>query len=802
MLNGLNHDAKFAMRTMRRSPGFTTTVVLIIAIAIAANATIFTVVNTVMIRPLPFHQPDRIVQVAEKNDRLNLPQFGSSVLNFIDWRREAHSFQDLAGVGFTNFTLTGNGEPEQCSGNQISPGFLRVLGVDPILGRAFSAEEELPGASPVAILSEGLWRRRFGADPSLVGRTITLNGASTLVVGIAPAAMRLIYQSEIYTPLKIDPSREIRLNHVIVVFGRLKQGVSVSQAQSEMDTISQRMGRQYPEIRDWGIRIITLHDTFVSPELKTGLAVLQIAVGLVLLIACANIANLLLARAATRESEMAVRTALGATRAGLVRQLLVESLVLSATGGVTGLLGALGLVRLLDRTLPPGVLPLPHLSLDANVLWFACALTLAAGILFGLAPALRNAMLDPEPALRDSSRTSVGGRRGRFRDALMAVELALATVLLIGAGLLIQTLARLETVALGFDSHGLITFQLAPPAAKYPAADKLPALYRSLLESLRSIPGARAAAVTSSMPFDNSGHPRHPMFTTGPSVLPSGTKIPIDWSSVSPGFYKMMHVPLLAGRDFTDADGPNAEKVIVVSQSTARKFWGGDDPIGKALRPSARPEMSFSVIGVVGDVHDTALDQETPQLYYSVAQWPQSQVEVAVRSQGNPEDLLPAIREKVHELDAELAVANVSTEDEWIQSTAAQPRFNTGLLTVFAGIALLMAAIGTYGVISYSVTRRTREIGLRMALGAQRGDVLRLILSEGMKVALVGVGIGLAGGLALGRFLASLLFGITARDPATFGVVTVLLIGVALAACILPARRAARVDPMAALRCE
>ncbi len=799
---GLWKDLRYALRVMRRAPGFTAIVMLIASIAIAANATIFTVVNAVLIRPLPFGDPAHIVQLAEKNDKLNLPQFGASVLNFIDWREQARSFAGLAGVGFANFTLTGSGEPEQFAGNTISPSLLQVLGTRPVLGRGFTANEESPGASPVAMIGEGLWRRRFGANAGLVGRTVTLNGQSTLVVGIAPTALNLIGQADIYTPLKIDPRNEIRLNHVIVVFGRLKPGVTVSQAQAEMNAISLRMGQRNPEIRDWGIRLIGLFDTFVSPELKAGLLVLQVAVGLVLLIACANIANLLLGRASTREKEMALRAAVGASRAGLVRQLLFESTVLSLAGGIVGLMGAIFAVRLLNRVLPQNVLPVPDVSIDPAVLWFSFALTVATGLIFGLAPALRNASVAPNEVLKQAGRGTSGGIGGRLRDGLVASELALATVLLIGAGLLVQSLARLQSVPLGFDSHGLITFQLAPPVSKYPTADKAPAFYRSLLGSLRSIPGARDAAVSSSLPLDNSGHPRHPMFTTGPSILPAGTKIPIDWAVVSPGYFRMMRIPRLGGRDFTDADGPNAEKVIVVSQSTARKFWGSGDPIGRTLRPSAKPDLAFTVVGVVGDVQDTALDQEIPELYYSVGQRAQSQMAVAVRTQGEPEELIPAIRERVHELDPELALAGVSTEDEWVESTAAQPRFNTVLLTAFAVVALLMATLGIYAVLAYSVNQRTREIGVRMALGAQRGDVLRLIVVEGMKVALTGLAIGLAGGLALGRFLSSLLFGITARDPMTFGVVALVLSAVALAACIVPARRASRVQPMEALRYE
>jgi putative ABC transport system permease protein len=802
MLNALWKDLRHALRVMRRAPGFAATVVLTIAIAISANATVFSFVNAVMIRPLPFSDPGRIVQVAEKNDKLNLPKFGASVLNFLDWRQQQHSFEQLAGVGFGNVTLTGSGEPEQYASNLVSPTLLAVMGLRPVEGRGFRAEDELPNGARVAMIGEGLWRRRFGADPSVVGRTITIDGESTLVLGIAPEALNLISQADIYTPLRIDPKNEIRLNHVIIVFGRIRRGIALSQAQAEMDAISLQNGRRYPEIRDWGIRLIPVEDYFVAPEFKSGLLMLLVAVGLVLLIACANIANLLLARAATREKEMALRTAIGASRASLVRQALVESAVLAAAGSALGLLGAVFCLRPMNHVLPPDTLPISDISIDSTVLWFSFGLTIVTSLIFGLAPALRSASVDPGEVLKQAGRGASGGIRGRLSDGLVASELALATVLLIGAGLLVQSLMKLQGVRLGFDSQGMITFEISPPPAKYPLADKAPLLYRSLLNSLRSIPGARGAALSSALPFTSSGHGTHPMFTTGPSVVPPGTKIPIDWSVVSPGYFKMMHIPLIDGRDFTDGDDADAPRILIVSQSTARKFWGNDNPVGKTLRPSAKPELSFVVVGMVGDVHDTALDSEPPELYYAIAQRPQPQVDVAVRTQGKPEELLPAIRAKMHELDPELALANTATMDDWIAQSAAEPRFNSILLGTFAFVALLMAAIGIYGVLAYSVSQRTREIGVRMALGAQRGDVLRLIVIEGMRVAFIGLGIGLAGGLALGRFLSSLLFGVTARDPMTFGAVAAALSAVALAACIVPARRASRVEPMEALRYE
>jgi putative ABC transport system permease protein len=801
-LTMLSNDITYAIRMMRRTPMFTAAVVLTVTLAIAANTTIFSVVNAVMVRPLPFRDPNRLVQVAEKNDKLSLPSFGSSVLNFLSWREQAQSFETLAAITANNYTLTGAGEPEQLSGNRISPALTRVLGIPPIIGRDFTDHEEKPGAAPVAMIGEGLWKRRFGTDPTLIGRTITLNGAPTTVVGVVPAALNLISGGDIYTPLTIDPAKEIRLNHVIFTVGRLKPGISIGQAQAEMNNISLRLGHQYPEIRDWGIRLITIFDTFVSPELRTGLLVLLWAVGFVLLIACANIANLLLARAATRQSEMAVRTAIGASRSQLVRQLLIESAVLSFAGGLAGLLGAVWAVGTINHALPPNSLPVPAVEIDATVFWFALAATIGSGLLFGIAPAWRTAKADVNIVLKSGGRGSAAGMSAGLRKTLAAVELALATVLLIGAGLFIQSLANLERVRLGFNPHGVISFQLAPPTAKYPLDGKAPQLYRAVLDSLQSIPGVRGASVSSGIPFGAGNYTTHPMITTEQSILPHDAAVPIDWRIVSPGYFKSMGIPLLQGRDFTDADGPTAPPVMIISQATAKKFWGDADPIGHTLRRSANPTTAFSIVGVVGDVRSTALTQESPALYYPMATrvWPL--MDIVVRTDASPEALLPAIRQKVRELDAELALANVRSLEQWLSSSAAQPRLNTMLLTVFASIALVIASIGIYGVIAYSVSQRTGEIGVRMALGATPRQMLCLVVGEGMKVALIGIGAGLLGGLALGRSVSSLVFGMPVRDPLTFTGVAVALAGIALAACAIPALRASRVDPIVALRYE
>jgi putative ABC transport system permease protein len=786
------NDLRYAFRMMRRSPLFTATAVLTVALAIAANTAIFSVVNAVMLRPLPFREPERLVQVAEKNDTLNLPTFTASALNFLSWREQTpKSFERIAAIGFTSYTLTGSGEPEQITGNRISPALLPMLGLAPVAGRGFTEDEEKPGAPAVALLGEGLWRRM-----------LVLNDVPTTVVGIAPAALNLVSGGDLCTPLTIDPANEVRLNHVLFVVGRLRPGVPLRQAQAEMDGVAARVGQEHPEVRDWGIHLLTFFDTFVGAQLKAGLLMLLAAVGLVLLIACANIANLLLSRAAARQHEMATRTALGAGRGRLLRQLLLESVALSSVGGAVGLLGAYGAVRVINRALPPNTLPVPEIHVDAGVLIFAAGLTVATGLIFGIVPAWRMTRTDLNDVLKQAGRGESGRLRASLRNGLATAEIALATILLIGAGLLIRSLGHLQAARLGFDARALVTFQLAPPVTKYPVQTGQAAqLYRTLLESIGALPGVTGAVVSSGLPFGAGNYYQSPFMTGDSAVLSPETSVPIDWRLVSPGYFKGMGIPLLRGREFTDADGPSAPLVVIASQAAARRLWGDADPLGRTVHRPTQTQQ-FTVVGVVGDVRSAALNQESPTLYYPLPWRASPLVDVAVRTTGDPEALLPAIRGRVHELDSELALANIRTMDQWIANSAAQPRLNAVLLGVFAAAAVLIAAIGIYGVLAYSVTHRTREIGLRMALGATPRGVMRLVVGQGMAVVLVGLGLGLGGGLALGRAMSSLVYGVTVRDPATFAMVPIVLGSVALVACAIPARRAARVDPIVALRCE
>ena len=794
------NDLRYTARSLRRSPVFSAAVVLTVALAIGANTAIFSVVNTVLVRPLPFAAPDRLVQVGEKNDAMHLPIFGVSVLNYLSWKEQTETLQ-LAAIGFGTYSLSGSGEPEQFTGSPITPSLLPVIGVSPIAGRGFTDGEDRPGAPRVVMISEGVWKRRFGGDPGLVGRTLIFNGLDYTVVGIAPAALTVLTNGDVWTPLTIDPGKEIRLNHTTFVVARLRPGVSLDQGQAEMNTVASRIAAQYPEMKDWGVRLITFYNAFVSTQLQTALLVLLAAVACVLLIACANIANLLLARAAARQKEIAIRTALGASRGRLMSQLLAESLMLSSAGGAIGLLLALGAVKVINRSLPPNLLPVPEVGVDATVLLFASAATLVTGLLFGLAPSWRSVSGDVHDALKQAGRSSAGAARPRLRNGVAAAELALATVLLIGAALLVQTLLQLQHARVGFEPRGVLTFQLAPPPVRYGADTTAPPFYRAVIDALQAVPGVRSAAVSSGVPFGVGNYTQTPYATSGKSPLPPETEIPTDWRIVSPGYFRAMGIPLLRGRDFTDADNSPTRPVTIVSQATARTFWGDDDPIGRMLHRRADTRV-FTVVGVVGDVRNTALNRESPSLYYPSAARVAGLMDVVVRVDGDPYGVLPAVRQKVHELDPQLPLSNVRTMDEWVTNNAAQPRLNAELLGIFAAVALAIAAIGIYGVLACSVTQRTHEIGVRIALGAQPGGVVRLIVGEGMTVALIGIAAGLAGALALSRVLASLLFDIPARDPLTFSSVAGVLAVVALAASAIPARRAARVDPLMALRDE
>ena len=796
------HDIRYSLRTLRKTPVFTLAAILTIALGIAANTSIFSVVNAAMLRSLPYADPDRLVRVAEKNDKLNLQLFSVSALNYVSWNEQTRTFERLGAFGNGSYSLTGRGEPEQFAGNPISPSLAPLLGLHPVAGRSFRDGEDRPAGPLVTMISEGLWRRRFNADRAVIGQTLILNGVSYTLVGVMPPALNLLTGGDVWVPLVIDASRENRLNHLNTVVGRLRPGVTFAQAAAEMDTIGRRVVQQYPEVRDWGIQLQTFSDLFVSGELRTALLVLLGAVALVLLIVCANVANLLLSRAVARQKELAVRAAMGASRGRLARQLLTEGLVLSLAGGVAGLLGAGWAVTLLN-SLPQSQQVVTDIRLDSTVLLFTLGASLATGLLFGLAPAWHATSTDLNAVLKQGVRSSKGNVRTLVRSGQAGAQLALATLLVVGAGLLTQSLVRLQHVPLGFNQDRVLTFQLALPAATYDTHAKAWAFDREMLESIQGLPEVQSAGISSAVPFGAGSYTRTPVSTPSRSVMPVGSAVPVDWRVVSPGYFHTLGIPLLSGRDFTEQDAPGALQVTIVSRATARKFWGEDDPIGKVIHiVAAKTNNDYTVVGVVGDVRNTALNQEWPAMYYasSFRLWPL--MDVAVRTRGNPEAILPAVRRRIHALDPELPISNVRTLGEWVSASASQPRFNAVLLMAFAGIALVIAAIGIYGVLACSVTHRTQEIGVRMALGADRWTVVGLVVREGLTVSLAGIGVGLAAASGMSRVLASLLFGIDARDPLTFTAAAVALAVVALIACAVPAWKASRVDPIVALRAE
>jgi len=795
-------DLRYSWRMLRKSPLTTAAIVLTVALAVGATTAVFSVFNALILRPLPYREPARLVWVAERNDKLNLPTFTTSGLNFRSWQELQAPIESLGAVGYASYNLIGgDGESEQLSGGTLSAGVFPALGIAPLVGRAFSVDEEKIGGAPVAMIGEALWRRRFGADATVVGREITLDGSAHTVVGIAPAALTLISAGDIWTPLVIDPAKEKRLAHTLTAIGRLPSGSSLAQIQSALDAIAARVGQQYPETHDWGIRLVPFPQWIVPDSLRTLIGVLLAAVACVLLIAAANIANLMLARALAREGEVALRTAIGASRARIVRQALVESLLLSLVGGMLGV--ALAFVALFwaARAMPPNLLPIADIGMDASVLIFALALSVATGLVFGVGPALRVARAHTAPILRGGGRGTTGAAHDWLRKGLLIVELALASALLVVAGLLIRSLDRLEAVDLGFRPGHLLTFQLSLPAARDPKDARPFVFYRDLIPALAGVPGVTGAALSSGVPFGAGTYSATPVRPNGASKFAADEALTVDWRLASPDFFGTFDIPLLRGRTFTDADDAQGPPVMIVSKAMAERFWGTIDVLGHTVHRLGDGK-DLTVVGVVGDISLTALNTQAPTMYYSSASrlWPL--MDVIVRTAGEPGNVIADARARVRSLDANLPLANVRTMDEWIANSGAQPRLNASLLAIFAALALVIAALGVYGVLAHSVGQRTGEIGVRMALGAGSATVVGQFLREGLGLAGFGIVLGLLGALASGPVLEGLLFGVTTRDAATY-----LLVGVALAiisavACAIPARRAARVDPVVALRGE
>jgi putative ABC transport system permease protein len=801
-------DVRYAVRMLFRNRGFTAVAVLALALGIGANTAIFSVVNAVLLRPLPFKDPNQLVWVTE---RMFAGGFnGVPSTDYLEWKEKGRAFDDVAAYSTDNFNITGAGEPERISCAQVSANMLSVLGVQPSSGRNFTAEEDRYGAESVAILTHALWQRRYGADPQIVGKTLKLNDKPHTIIGVLPASFRLTEPVDLLVPLalNLEEERKGEMLTLLQVIARLKQGVTLDVARTELDAIKSGLDEQQGGARPKGMRVeITGLHEYLSGDVRSALLVLLGAVGFVLLVACANVANLLLARAAAREREIAIRAALGARRTRLVRQLLTESLLLALLGGGLGILLALWGVDLLVSGIPPEVADLSQdagrIGIDAPVFGFTLTVSIITGLLFGLAPALMTSRPDLNETLKEGSRKRVAGRGLlNLRSLLVVSELALALVLLVGAGLMLKSFVRLRSVDPGFQTARVLTMKVDLPTPRYEEKRKQAEFFAQVLERAAQLPDVQAASVTSSLPLTGSfsmiGFPS----IEGREPMKPGKDAPVPIGLISSDYFRTLDIPLIRGRAFALTDNEGAQPVAIVNESFARRFFNGEDPLGKRLMSPMRDWIT--IVGVVGDTRQTGLSAELrPMIYLPYLQRPSSQMTILARTiSSDPTNLVAALRSQIQAVDQDQAVAQVLTMEQRLSESVAPQRFYMLLLGLFAALALMLAAVGIYGVISYSVTQRTHEIGIRMALGAQRDDVLKLILGQGLILILTGVAAGLMGAFALTRFMSSLLFEVKATDPLTFALVALVLISVALLANLIPALRATRVDPLVALRYE
>ncbi len=796
-------DIKYGVRKLAKSPGFTVVALIALALGIGANTAIFSVVNAVLLRPLPYAQPERLVIFWETTPRMDT---SVAYPNFVDIQSQATAFERMGASRRESFNMTGEGEAERLSGRMISANFFSTFGVPVHRGRDFTPDDDRPDANAVAILSYGYWQRRFGGDESVVGRVLTLNNRSFTVVGVAGKDFRYGAGADLFAPLGLWADKfQQRGNHPgLYVVGLLKPGVTVDQARTDLDAVHASLSEQYPDTnKERHSHVESLYENTVQ-DVRPSLFVLLGAVGFVLLIACANVANLLLARAATRSREIALRAALGAGRVRLIRQLLTESILLSLGGGLLGLLVAVWGTSALVSLVPDGIPRLQDAGVDLPVLAFTFGLSVLTGIVFGMVPALASSRPDVNDALKEGDRGSTGGRH-RVRGALVVSEVALALVLLVGAGLMIRSIMGLEQAKLGFDSDNLLTVQLAM-TVEPEDAPKAHLFVDQLVERVRSLPGVTAAAVTNGLPF--AGAAENSFYVSQEATGQPGEEKMGVMYVVTPEFRDALQMPLLRGRYITSADRADSAPVAVVDEAFVEQYLGGEDPVGKYLYDEGTPPRQ--IVGLVAHVKHYGIDGESPvdpQVHYPLAQAPAEAMQfvgqrltILVRTTKDPLALTAAVRDEVRALDANQPVFGVQTMDDLVSESLAGRRFSMLLLGVFAGVALLLAGVGIYGVMAYSMAQRTHEVGIRMALGARGRDVLWMVLRQGMALAGAGVGAGLVVALALTRVMASLLYGVSATDPSTFTGVALLLAGVALLACLIPALRATRVDPIRALR--
>jgi putative ABC transport system permease protein len=803
------HDLRQGARSLFKQPTFTIVAVVTLTLGIGANTAIFSVVHAVLLQSLPYPDADRLVMVWETRRSNPSGQNVINMGNFFDWKEQNRVFEDMAAFGNTSVNLTGGGEPEKIPSQIANTNLFNILGVQPILGRTFAPDEGKPGQPGVVVISYGLWQRRFGADPRIIGRKLNLNGAETTVIGVMPAGFNwhvnfgqiATKMAEIWSPWQVEERNRRGRGYMAVA--RLKPGVSLEQAQAEMSAVHSRIERQYPEFNaGWGVNLVPLRTQFAG-KIRLALLVLLGAVGMVLLIACANVANLLLARAAGRQREVAVRAALGANRGRIIRQLLTESLLLAGLGGLAGLTLAWWGTDLLVSLAPPDLLNLPQVKLNAAVLGFTLGISLLTGVIFGLAPAFEATRLNLSESLKEGGKSAGGMRAQRLRNFLVVLEVALALVLLIGAGLLIRSFALLQGVDPGFNAQNVLTMGVSLQGSKYDNDQKRVNFFRQAIAEMRALPGVESVGAVNSLPFA-SFHSGTSVDVEGQPLLPVAQKLKTGVMVTDANYFRAMQIPLKRGRLFTDQEAAEMRHVVVINEAFARQHFPNEDPLGKRvtiyMKDDNRP---CEIVGVVGDSKHMNLDAEVRPMSY----WPHPELAVSgmtlvIRTRGDAAAITSAARNVIRALDPEQPVADVRSMESLIGTSVARARFNTLLLTIFALVALLLAGVGIYGVMAYSVAQRTREIGVRMALGARARDALLLVVRRGMALALAGVAVGMAASFALTRLMETLLFDVSATDLLTFAGVPLLLMFVALLACLIPARRAAKVDPMVALRYE
>jgi putative ABC transport system permease protein len=802
-------DLRYGFRSLLKRPAFTAIALLTLALGIGVNSAIFSAVDSLLLRPLPLKDPGRLVSVWEQTLRDGIQQNEAAPASFFDLQNQNQVFEQIGAYGPYDVNLTGDGEPERLDGQLVTANVFSILGVSAALGRTFSPEEDQPGQEHVVVLSDALWQRRFNRDPSIINRAITLNGESFIVIGVMPRDFFFpVREVELWVPWAMEPDQKSgRGDHYLRLVARLRQGTTLAGANGDLASIAQRLSAEYPRTNEGlGFVVHSLHQDYVG-NLRLPILILFAAVGLVLLIACANVANLLLAQATTRRKEIAIRIALGARRWTIVRQLLVESLLLAAGGGLLGTLGAFWGVEALAKFLPESLSKLQGVSIDARVFLFTLGVSMITAVVFGGVPALLASRTKPGETLSDVARDTAGGTSGRnVRRVLIISEVALAVVLLVSAGLLIRSFQLLRQVDTGFNTDNALTMRMVLPFPKYAKAETRRAFYDEVLRKVAALPGVESAGMITFLPL--SFHGMHFSFSVEGQTSPSDRQLPFALLRVvSPDYFRAMGIPLRRGRFFDTRDSADSQPAVLVNRRLAEQYWPGQDAIGKRLKvgPADSPNAWLTVVGIVGDTRQTGLNEQKLEFYVPYAQERRlfmAPRDLVVRTKSDPALIASAVRQAVWTVDKDQPVSNVRTLDQVFAAAISQERFQALMLGLFATLALVLACIGLYGVISYSVVQRTHEIGVRIALGAQPVDVLRIVIRQGMTLTLAGLVVGIVAGTLATRVLSDMLFGVAPRDPLTFTGVPVLLLLVAFLACYIPARRATRIDPLVALRYE